>query len=95
MSSVRESATVTVIGPPIDGRRRRKAPQARGQGSGRVARYRIHSDVLRAALVAAGGDPRRLDWAGAAVVDGTITMIRVLNHARSPAAAHSLGHAAQ
>lgn len=79
MSTVRDSTTVTVI-RPVDGSRRVKA-RAHGtrQLASRVESYRIHTDVLRAALTAAGGDPRRLDWSRAAVVDGVITMIRVLN----------------
>lgn len=78
MSTIRDGATVTVI-RPVDGSRRVRARRKGAQRDGRVESYRIHSDVLRAALLAADGDPRRLDWAGAAVVDGVITMIRVLN----------------
>lgn len=82
MTSVRASTTVTVIST-IDGSRPRKARRRGAQRASRVATYRIHSDVLRAALLAAEGDPGRLDWSGAAVRDGVITMIRVLNHRRA------------
>lgn len=75
--NLRDNATVTVI-RPVDGTGR--TPRRRGgRRAPRVESYRIHSAVLRAALAAADGDPRRLDWAGAAVVDGVITMIRVRN----------------
>lgn len=80
MSSVRDVTTVIVIGS-VDGSRPRKARQkARQRAAAGSTSYRIHADVLKAALAAAEGDPRRLDWSGAAVRDGVITMIRVLNH---------------
>lgn len=77
MSTVRDNVTVTAIGP-VDGSRRVKV-RRRGRRTDRVEVYQIHAAVLRAALRAADGDPRRLDWSGAAVRDGVITMIRVLN----------------
>lgn len=75
--NLRDNATVTVI-RPVDGTGR-KPGRKPGRRPVRAESYRIHSAVLRAALAAADGDPRRLDWAGAAVVDGVITMIRVRN----------------
>lgn len=77
--SIRDSATVTVV-RPVDGTGRKSRRQAgRRREAHRGESYRIHTDVLRAALKAADGDPRRLDWRGAAVVDGVITMIRIRN----------------
>lgn len=78
MSTIRDNATVTVI-RPVDGSRRVRARRRGARRTDHVESYRIHTAVLRAALKAADGDPRRLDWRSAAVVDGVITMIRVLN----------------
>lgn len=79
MSSIRDTTTVTVVTGPIDGRKRRHEPHRGPLRVSRVETYRIHTDVLEAALEAADGDPRRLDWSRAPVRDGVITMIRVLN----------------
>jgi hypothetical protein len=76
--SVRDSATVTVV-RPVDGTGRKPRRRAGRRDADRGESYRIHTDVLRAALALADGDPNRLDWRGAAVVHGVITMIRVRN----------------
>lgn len=76
--NIRDNATVTVI-RPVDGTGRKPRRRGGRREADRGESYRIHGAVLRAALAAADGDPRRLDWQGAAVVDGVITMIRIRN----------------
>lgn len=76
--NIRKNTTVTVTST-IDGSKRVKV---RNQGERKVSRVesrQIHTEVLQAALKAAGGDIQRLDWSNATVVDGVITEIRVLN----------------
>jgi hypothetical protein len=79
--NVRKNTTVVITGV-VDGSKRVKV---RNQGERRVSTvqsYRIHTEVLEAALKIAGGDKDRLDWRDAKIVDGVITEIRVLNKGR-------------
>jgi hypothetical protein len=79
--SIRKNTTIVITGV-VDGSKRVKV---RNQGERRVSTvhsYRIHTEVLEAALKIAGGDKSRLDWSRATVVDGVITEIRVLNKGR-------------
>jgi hypothetical protein len=76
--NIRKNTTIVITGV-VDGSKRVKV---RKQGERRVSRvqaYRIHTEVLEAALKIADGDKDRLDWSRATVVDGVITEIRVLN----------------
>lgn len=77
--TIRKNAEVHVS-TTIDGSKKVKMRQ---KGTRRAVQTvdsrKIHEDVLAAALKIADGDMNRLDWAGATVVDGVITEIRVLN----------------
>lgn len=80
--TVRKNAEVHVS-TTIDGSKRVKMRQPGQRRKVQTVQSRkIHEDVLAAALKAAGGDTRRLDWEGAREVDGVIVEIRVLNKGR-------------
>lgn len=77
--TVRKNAEVHVS-TAIDGSKRVKMRQPSERRKVQTVESRkIHDDVLKAALRIAGGDVKRLDWAGATERDGVIVEIRVLN----------------
>lgn len=77
--TVRKNAEVHVS-TAIDGSKRVKMRQPGERRKVQTVESRkIHEDVYKAALKAADGDVKRLDWKGAKEKDGVIIEIRVLN----------------
>lgn len=77
--TVRKNAEVHVTST-IDGSKRVKMKQRGERRPAQTVNNRqIHPDIYDAALKAADGDARRLDWNDTKVVDGIIVEIRVLN----------------